>query len=135
MCEQLKQHEKRSHAEALHRSGRPRGCQFDANFNVRLPRPALDALRALSKSSRIPVARIVRAGIEFKLAEYAAELVKVAKNPDASPVKRMEMMERIREIGLVAVHFGPLGLEMARKRASDGNSASAGENSCRKNVR
>ena len=62
------------------RRGRPRGHQHDATVALRLPKPALDAIRELARRSKQSVPAILRSGLIASLTRAIEPAVAVAKN-------------------------------------------------------
>ena len=97
--------------------GRPRGVQYDTTFNVRLPRPTLEALKELARLEKCTVSQAVRAGILAQMAKVLPQLIATAKNVDRAGSRRLKAIQRIRLLLRAELHLGPVGLELARARA------------------
>ena len=98
--------------------GRPRGRQHDETVHVRLPGPAVAALRQLARGEGASLSALVRAAIDARLCAEIAPLAALARDEDAAATKRMKAAKTIRLIAEVALHVGPMGLRIARERAA-----------------
>ncbi len=99
------------------RRGRPPGKQHDANVNLRLPSPAIKALKVLARHSKIPLTHIIRAGVVEALNKSLMHMAALAQDSNATPRRRMAATESVRLLMIANRHLSPEGLRLARKAA------------------
>lgn len=102
---------------AVRRPGRPRGRQYDVLYTLRLPRPALEAIRELAKHTDRTVADVLRTGVIASLVQAVAPAAAIAKDENAAPSRRLEAADLLRLVTTAATYLGPLGLKIARAEA------------------
>jgi Arc/MetJ-type ribon-helix-helix transcriptional regulator len=106
-----------SSVQGRNKGGRPPGKQYDVNINVRLPRPALEALKLLAKRSHKSVSELVRSGVLASLAYAIPQQAEIATNEKRAARRRLEAIKNIRLITRASVYMGPDGLRLARAEA------------------
>lgn len=98
--------------------GRPRGRQFDRVLQIRLPGPALKAIRELAKREHVTVAEAVRAGVMASMGNAVGPLIERIRNAQGSTRRRISAMKLLRLYMEADLHMGPMGLRIARDRAN-----------------
>ena len=105
------------------RRGRIPGRQHDSNVQVRMPTPALKALKKLAASEKASVSQIVRSAIVRRLSDEIGPLTKIAKDETAAPSKRLRAITAVRlivEVGHAHGTDGPcLGTPEGRGECQD----------------
>ena len=86
---------------------------------LRLPSPALLALRRLSKESGVSVGQIIRSGVELKLASIVPKLISIAEDSDRSELSQLRAIKYLDMCIQAAQYLGQDGLEIARAKATD----------------
>ncbi len=99
--------------------GRTPGRQHDRVIHVRLPSPAVKALKVMASDLGISVSRLVRAGVDAKLAELVPTLVELSRDETASPAKRLRAMKMLRQLTIAELYMGPMGLKIARAKVME----------------
>ena len=95
--------------------------QHDAQIGLRLPRPALLALRKLSKQTGVTMGEIIRSGLNQRLAMLIPELIQMSERAERSPQRALTAIRMLDLCTEASLYLGPHGLEIARKRARDDN--------------
>ena len=99
--------------------GRPPGRQFDVVVHVRMPRPALAALKELAHREKSTISHVVRCGVMAAAARAIKPMVDVVRDKKRSPFHRIAAIGAIRACMRADLHMGPMGLKLARQRRVD----------------
>ena len=85
-------------------------------LHVRMPKPAVQALKKLARQCNSTISKVVRAGVAAKLATMVPPLVKTTRDDTASDWQKLQAIKTLRLLAMTALYLGPRGLEMARGR-------------------
>ncbi len=99
--------------------GRPPGRQFDVVVHFRMPRSALAALQEMARREKATISQVVRSGVVAVASRAIKPMVDVARDTKRPAFHRMAAMRAIRACMQADLHMGPMGLDLARRRAAD----------------
>lgn len=107
--------------------GRPRGRQYDAIVQLRLPRPVVRILRVLAHREKKTLNDLIRGAVSYRLGEAVNAMAERANNPDLPDNSRLVAIEIMHMLARAGLYLSPVGLEIARSKALEEDRKNAGE--------
>lgn len=97
--------------------GRPLGRQHDCKVSVRIPWQVMKVLKAISKKHKVPIAALIRRGIDSVLALYFHWAVSIARDEKRAPSSKIRAIGLLDQLRKAELSLTPIGLKLAREAA------------------